>query len=181
MDLVNDAVAVLKAAAPFLAILVPALALGVSGTALGVSISSRNTAKKSLGVAQRAEMRALPDVDIHLVQARQRTSFGTRSIVLSVEITNQSHSAIWIRRASLWIEYRLETQNMLSEVALSNSPSAPVLAFPLELKARQVSAGSLEFDISDQRTAGRPVLRQSLRLTDTDGREWTLDNIKAGS
>jgi hypothetical protein len=181
VDFVNDAVAVLKAAAPVLAILVPTLALAVSVTALGVSISSRNTAKESLGVAQRGELRTLPDVGIHLVQARQKANSGKRSIVLSVEITNRSHSAIWIRRASLWIEYLLETQNMLSEVALSESPSAPVLAFPLELKARQVSAGSLEFDVSDQRTAGRPVIRQSLRLTDTDGREWTLDNITAGS
>ncbi|PVW04764.1 hypothetical protein DEA06_08290 [Microbacterium sp. Gd 4-13] len=161
---------------------VPALAFVIASFSLFVAISSRNTARRSLGIAQRAEARGRPDVDIYLVQARQQTAAGGYALVLHVQIINLSHNPIWIRRAALWVEYSVGEAPMLTEIAAGavDHKLGDAVTLPLELKPRQVSEGWLTFAVSNDRTGGQPVRRQGLRLTDTDNKEWVLDDIKGG-
>ena len=177
---VPDWLAHLMTVAPVVALIVPALSLVVAVVSLCIAISSRNTAKKSLGIAQRGEERIKPDLDLNLIRARQQSTTDGHLVVLSIEVINRSHSAIWIRRPSLWIDYLVGETLMTSEVSVGALPSdlGKALEFPLELKPREVGAGWLAFEISDARTNERPILRQSLRLTDTDGQEWSIDDVK---
>jgi len=172
----------LVAVAPLLSVAVALVAAVVAAISLGIAASGRKTARKSLGIAERAEASAAPEVELYLNSARQFSAGDGYVVLIHIQVVNRSHSAIWVRKAGLWVQYSLGDQVVRSEVtALKTNPNkTPPLAFPLELKARQVADGWLAFNITGTRTNGRPVLRQSLTLTDTDGHDWTLDDLKAG-
>jgi hypothetical protein len=121
-------------------------------------------------------------LEIYLRRARQVPAAGASTVLLNVQVTNRSHTGIWLRKAALWIVYPAGGQWISSEVSPGEPPPGvdPALSFPLELKARQVTDGWLAFQIPHARTNGEPVTRQSLTLTDTDGNEWALPDVKAG-
>lgn len=168
--------------APAVSLVLATFAGILAAISLGVAISGRNTARKSLGVAERAEARGAADIEIYLHRARQKPTIDGRAILLHVQVVNKSHSVIWIRRAALWVQYSLDSNLVRSEISSGELPAGvnPGIASPLELKPRQVVDGWLSFAVPGARTAGQPVVRQSLTLTDTDGQDWTLDDVKVG-
>lgn len=156
------------AARPELA-LVPVLAVVIAFLALLVNRRSGRTARRSLGVSERQELRLRPDLRIESLSATCEVRATVRSYIFDLLVRNPSDTANSVVSAELWLDYAVAGEPLVLKLAWrpAAAPPAGALTLPLNVDANKAAAGSLHVDVPRDLLAGVAVDRLRLVLTDT--------------
>lgn len=156
------------AARPELA-LVPVLVVVIAFLALLVNRRSGRTARRSLGVSERQELRLRPDLRIESLSATCEVRATVRSYIFDLLVRNPSDAANSVVSAELWLDYAVAGEPLVLKLAWRPAAASPAgaLALPLNVDANKAAAGSLHVDVPRDLLAGVAVDRLRLVLTDT--------------
>lgn len=155
--------------AALILVVVPVLVVVIAFLALLVNRRSGSTARRSLAVSERQELRRQPDLRIEALSATCEVRATARSYIFDLLVRNPSDTANSVVSAELWLDYAVSGEPLVLKLAWRPpvAPPAGLLVLPLNVDANKAVAGSLHVEVPRDLLAGVAVDRLRLVLTDT--------------